>query len=157
VKYFFLDTSAFVKAYVVEAGERRVRGLVAGAVANPPACRLVVTDFTFLEAISALLQKRSEGKITKAACDSSLAEIETLLKGTASPYLVISTSDVSEDVPSIIRRYSLRPGDAVHVAAALAARHSTPTGMEFVFVTSDANQANAARAEGFDVWDPAVD
>jgi predicted nucleic acid-binding protein len=157
VKYFFLDTSAFVKAYVVEAGERRVRGLVAGAVASPPSCRLIVTDFTFLEAISALLQKRAEGKITKAACNSSLAEIEVLLKGVASPYLVISTSDVSEDVPSIIRTYGLRPGDAVHVAAALAARHSTPAGMQFVFVTSDTNQANAARAEGFDVWDPAVD
>lgn len=68
---------------------------------------------------------------------------------------MISTSDVSQDVPSIIRRYRLKPGDAVHVAAALAARYSSPAGVQFVFVTSDANQGNAARAEGFEVWDPA--
>ena len=64
MKYFFLDTSAFVKAYVVEPGEKRVRGLIAGAVANPPSCRVVVTDFTFLEAISALLQ--SDGNQAEA-------------------------------------------------------------------------------------------
>jgi predicted nucleic acid-binding protein len=85
VKYFFLDTSVFVKAYVAEPGEKRVRGLIHGAVANPPSCRVIVTDFTFLEA-----------------------------------------SDVAADVPSVIRRYGLRPGDAVHIAAALASRSSTP-------------------------------
>jgi len=69
--------------------------------------------------------------------------------------LVVETSDLAGDVPSIIRRYGLRPGDAVHIAAALASRSSTPGGVEFVFVTSDGNQADAARAEGFDVWDPA--
>jgi predicted nucleic acid-binding protein len=156
VKYFFLDTSAFVKAYVVESGEKRVRGLIAGAVANPPSCRVVVTDFTFLEAISALLQKLAEKKISRAVCNASLAEIERLLKGLVSPYLVIETSDVAGDVPSIIRRYGLKPGDAVHIAAALAARSSTQSGVEFVFVTSDGNQAEAARAEGFTVWNPAV-
>jgi predicted nucleic acid-binding protein len=157
VKYFFLDTSAFVKAYVVERGEKRVRGLVAAAVANPPLHRVIVTDYTFLEAISALLQKRAERKITEAACNRALAEIEKLLRGIDCPYVIVQASGVAQDVPGIIRQYKLRPGDAVHLAAALASRHSTPEGVDFVFVTCDKAQADAARAEGFTVWDPADD
>ena len=155
MKYFFLDTSAFVKAYVVEPGEKRVRGLVAGAVADPPACRVVVTDFTFLEATSAILQRRDQRDITTAVCNSALAELDKLVRGVDCPYMVVESSDVASDVPSVIRQHRLRPGDALHLAAALASRHSAPGDVPFVFVSCDDKQQAAARAEGFDVWNPA--
>lgn len=157
MKYYFLDTSAFVKAYVVEPGEKRFRGLIAAAVADPPLCRLIVTDLTFLEATSAILQKREEKKISQAVCNSALREVEKLLLGIDRPYIVVEASGVAGDVPAIIRRYQLRPGDAVHIAAALASRHFAPAATEFVFVSCDEKQAAAAREEGFSVWNPAVE
>jgi predicted nucleic acid-binding protein len=155
VTHYFLDTSAFVKAYVVEPGERRVRGLVEGATANPPVHRALLTDYTFIEATSALLQKREKRTIAESTCRAAIAEMERLLQGIDCPYAVIQTSGVAGDVPGIISRYGLRPGDAVHLAAALAARASTPLGVDFVFVSCDDNQKSAACAEGFVVWDPA--
>ncbi len=155
MNHYFFDTSAFVKAYVVEPGERRVRGLVEGAAANPPVHRVILTDFTFIEAISAILQKRECRQITERVAASAIGEMERQLAGVDCPYVVMTASDVTADVPGIIRRYGLRPGDAVHLAAGLAARAATPHGVVFVFVSCDQNQKRAASAEGFEVWDPA--
>lgn len=152
---YFFDTSAFVKAYVVEPGERRVRGLVEGAAANPPVHRVILTDFTFIEAISAIQQKRECRQITRSVAASAISEMERLIAGVDCPYVVITASDVTADVPGIIQRYGLRPGDAVHLAAGLAARASSPYGAPFTFVSCDQNQKRAACAEGFEVWDPA--
>lgn len=155
MNYFFFDTSAFVKAYVVEPGERRVRGLVEGAAANPPVHRVILTDFTFIEAISAILQKRDCRQITERAAASAVTDLERLIAGVDCPYAVINASGVTAEVPGIIRRYGLRPGDAVHLAAGLAARAATPVGVPFTFVSCDQQQKRAACAEGFAVWDPA--
>lgn len=155
MSYYFFDTSAFVKAYVVEPGERRVRGLVEGAAANPPVHRVILTDFTFIEAISAILQKRECRQIAESVATSAVAEMERLIAGVNCPYVVLTASGVTSEVPGIIRRYGLRPGDAVHLAAGLAARASAPSGVPFTFVSCDHNQKRAACAEGFDVWDPA--
>jgi predicted nucleic acid-binding protein len=155
VTYYFLDTSAFVRAFIVEAGERQIHGLVAGATANPPLLRLVLTDFTFLEALSAVLQKRDARLISNRLCADSLREIEELLIGPHGPYLVVRVSDIVPEVPAIIRRHRLRPGDAVHIAGALRSRESAAA-LKMVFVTCDAKQERAATAEGLDVWNPAL-
>lgn len=126
-----------------------------GATANPPVHRVIPTDFAFIEAISAVLQKRECRQITERVATSAVTEMERLLAGVNCPYVVPTASGVTSDVPGIIRRYGLRPSDAVHLAAGLAARASTPSGVPFTFVSCDQDQKRAACAEGFQVWDPA--
>ncbi|HEV2121331.1 MAG TPA: hypothetical protein VGW38_00960, partial [Chloroflexota bacterium] len=55
--YYFLDTSAFVKIYAYEPGERQVRAVLSAAVAPTPAARIVVCDLVIPEAMSALQQR----------------------------------------------------------------------------------------------------
>jgi predicted nucleic acid-binding protein len=155
VTHYFLDTSAFLKTYIVEPGEKRVRGLVAGATADPPTCRLVVTDFTFVEAASAALQKRDQHLITRRTYASTTAEIERLLVQGAYPFVVVPVSSVVHLAPLLIRTYRIRPGDAVHIGAAISLRAAVPEPSDVVFVSSDEHQKRAARAEALEVWDPA--
>jgi predicted nucleic acid-binding protein len=155
VRYYFLDTSAFLKAYIVEPGKRRIRGLVEGATADPPSFRVLVTDFTFLEAVSALLQKREQRQITSSVFVSVAAEIEQLLAGDSFPFSVVRVSSIAHVAPRIIRDHRLRAGDAVHLAAAAVTKASAGREDSLVFVTSDQHQERAATAEGLDVWNPA--
>lgn len=97
--YYFFDTSAFVKLYAYEPGEREIRDILSAAVAPTPAAGILVCT----------------------------------------------------------RLYKLRGGDAVHLAAALAARASSPIGVRFRFVTTDQDQEAAAKAEGMDVYNPVAD
>lgn len=155
MNYYFLDTSAFVKAFVFERGERQVRGLIEAAGTEPPLCRLILTDLTFLEALSAILQRRDTRQITNRVCAAALDDVEELLE-LPQPYLVVQVSEVVREVPAIIRRHGLRPGDAVHIAGALRSRRSSAAALKMVFVTCDAKQERAATAEGLDVWNPAL-
>ena len=53
----------------------------------------------------------------------------------------------------LIRRHSLRGADAVHLAAALLLSKERGN-RKFRFITADAEQAAAARAEGLRVLEP---
>lgn len=154
--FYFFDTSAYVKALACEPGERRVRELINGAAADPPRCRVVVCDFVLPETVSALQQRRDRKDITRKQYEQAAAEVERHATGEDSPFVVIEGSGVMVDSMEIVRRHQLRPGDALHLAAALAARAAIPAGHDFCFVTADEKQENAARAEGFAVLVPAA-
>jgi len=49
----------------------------------------------------------------------------------------------------LIDRHQLRSLDAIQLAGAIIAR-------DMRFIASDKELLNAARAEGFDIWDPAA-
>lgn len=155
--YYFLDTSAFVKIYAYEPGERQVRALLSAAVAPTPAARIVVCDLVIPEAMSALQQRFTHKQLTRRAFDDAVNAIIPDLLGPRSPYVVVEASGVMSHSGELARLYRLRGGDAIHLAAALATRASTPPGYGFRFVTTDHDQADAARAEGFPLYDPVTD
>ena len=155
--YYFLDTSAFVRIYAYEPGERQVRALLSAATAPTPAARIVVCDLVIPESMSALQQRFDGRQLTRRAYEDAIDAMIPDLKGPRSPYIVVEASGVMNHSGELARLYKLRGGDAVHLAAALATRASTPPGYGFCFVTTDHDQANAARAEGFPVYDPVTD
>lgn len=153
--YYFFDTSAFVKYYADEEGSREVRGLMARAFREPSDIYVIVCDLVVPEAVSALVRKATNGE------DSSLiGRLNGLMKKVVddvlsrdSPFIVVESSGVVHDAPSIIRQHRLTGADAVQLAAAIAARAHTPYGVEFVFACTDRRLEEAARREGFTIME----
>ncbi|HET6228543.1 MAG TPA: type II toxin-antitoxin system VapC family toxin [Longimicrobiaceae bacterium] len=156
MKYYFLDTSAFVRIYALEPGTETVKDLLRAATAPTPSARVLVCDLVYPEALSALSQRLAEKKLTRLAHRSAADGVRQALHGATTPFLIIPASGVMEQAGELVRIYGLRGADAVHLAAALAGREGAPDGVAFRFVTSDHRQADAARGEGFAVYDPAA-
>ena len=138
----FWDTSALVKAYFEpEPGHARARNLLLG---SEPQCA------------STLILPEAAGAITRRAGrnirlrDAVLNLLEEHLEGmNLTP---MSEPDIGLSL-KLIRRHSLRGADAVHLAAALLLSKERGN-RKFRFITADAEQAAAARAEGLRVLEP---
>jgi PIN domain nuclease of toxin-antitoxin system len=58
VRHYFLDTSALVKVYSVEAGSTQVQNIIRGARLRPPQNRIVISALAHPETASAIVQSR---------------------------------------------------------------------------------------------------
>ena len=158
MRHYFLDTSALVKAYSVEAGSRRVQNMIRGAKVQPPDNRLVASTLAHPEPASAIARildgpeaaSRGFGQLHRQQLPRTLARDlgKSVLLSPADPHM----STAAE----LVWKHRLRGADAVHLATALAARQDAPSNSEFYFVSSDLALNRAAEAEGLDVIDPAA-
>lgn len=148
----YLDTSAFIKLFIEEAGSAQVRSLAGGARAAEV---LLVSRLGFTEACVSLARMVQLGRLAaedlphRLGCledywDQSIQEIELL-------------EDVLEDARQLAQRFPLRTYDAIHLASARAARRMLRPVFEgeVHFLAFDAALVKAAQAVGFVVPDPA--
>ncbi|HUF69816.1 MAG TPA: type II toxin-antitoxin system VapC family toxin [Longimicrobiales bacterium] len=149
--FYYLESSALVKAYVLEPGSDRVREIIAAARAEPPATRVLVSVVAFPEVASAVSRRaRPPQSIDATTADRLLARLDADFFGPVRPYVLVNTNEwIARDAASHTRTHKLRGYDAVHLATALACRHSAPLGTDFVFVSADDDLIDAASAEGF--------
>jgi predicted nucleic acid-binding protein len=133
----FLDTSAFAKRYVAEAGSDKVLALCHEAES------LIVCTICLPELISTLSRLVREKKLTKAAYRQLKAEVMADLTDVDVCQL---TDEVQASSISLLESHPLRAMDALHVACALACRPD-------VFVSADHRQLAAARNAGLKVID----
>ena len=133
----FLDTSAFAKRYVAEAGSDKVMALC------QKADNLVVSVVCLPELISTLCRLVREKKLAKADYRK--------LKGKAMADL--ADVDICQLTPavmasgvSLLESYPLRAMDALHLACALAVEPD-------IFVSYDHRQCAAAQKSGLKIVD----
>ncbi len=157
---YFLDSSAVVRLYALEPGERQVRNLVRSAVSFPTSTTVVVCDLAYPEAVAAL-HRIARGNdaarrgLSAAALRLILPQVrEHLTPG--SDFLVMPASDYMTDAAQVATRHAVRGADAVHLAAALQVREFVEPGERFVFVSDDIAQCRAAEGEGLEVLRPAA-
>lgn len=158
--HYFLDTSAFIRLYMVEAGSKRVRDMLRSAEAMPPACRLLVSELIHPEAASALGQaSRSPDAaargLSKLAAKRAMNQI-TLDLGLISSLAIIRVTGLMPFAADLVWKHRITGADAVHLAAALKSREKLKGWSEFHFVSSDRRLNAAASNEGLDVLDPTV-
>ena len=157
MRHYFLDASAVVKLYVVEAGSNAVRNMLRSATVNPPSSRVFQCDLSLPETISALLQ--IERSPTAARRGLSRAALRQLLPRVRSDFVaqapanLVPVSDCMLVAAEMLERYRLRPADALQLAAALQMKAAVPV-PELQFVSSDDQQCRAAEAEGLNVLRP---
>ena len=158
--HYFLDTSAFVRLYVVEPGSERVKNMVRTAIASPSRCRVIVSELIHPEAVSALQQithgpHAAKRGMSRLAAQRGLKDMTQDL-GPASRLTVMSVSGLMEPAAQLVWKHRIRGADAVHLATAMLSRKGVRSGESFYFVSMDRKQNIAAAAEGFDVIDPTV-
>jgi predicted nucleic acid-binding protein len=160
LRNYFFDTSAFVRAYSFEPGSRRVQDMLRSAVVEPPASRVVVSEFILPETSSALLQiargpHAARRGLSKSALRLAYVKLDEQL-GPRSEFIVLGLSGLMHDAVALVRKHGLRASDAVQLASALFASRSVQRPEEFYFVCCDNPLAVAAEAEGLEVIDPTV-
>ena len=135
----FWDTSALVRCYSpLEVGHERAKNFLLSEKGNK-ASALIEPELT-----SAIVRRLGRDKRNR---ESLLAEIKQHLEYFD---LVNVGDDQIAKANALVRTYFLKALDALHLASALSL--SRELGQKrMVFLTGDADQASAARAERFKV------
>jgi predicted nucleic acid-binding protein len=148
VASFFLDSSALVKRYVVEAGSAWVRGLTARGVGHD----LFLARITGVEVVSALV--RHVPPLPAADLSYAITLFQHDLRNRFR--LVAINQRVLREAMGLAAQHRLRGYDAVQLAAALEAHNrASALGLPVpIMVSADVNLNAAAAAEGFMVDNP---
>ncbi len=157
MRHYFFDSSTFLKLFIVEEGDRRVREIVRGAQGNAK-LRVSVCDLAHPECVAAMRQMLERGTggrrgLSSAALQRTLPDVQAFFRET-SHVLVVKASTVIPESAELAVRHRVRGADAVHIAAAKRVHRRVSEGEEFWFVSADLRQAAAARQEGMPVLDP---
>ncbi|HZE97294.1 MAG TPA: type II toxin-antitoxin system VapC family toxin [Planctomycetota bacterium] len=137
----FWDTSALVRCYDPgESAHEHARNFLLSEKGHQGSAFLVP------ELVSAVVRKLGRDKRNREAL---LLTINEHLA-----YFTLSAVDEEhlDQATRLIKRYSLRAGDAVHVAAALILRKGLGK-RSLAFLTADVEQAEAAREEKLKVFE----
>jgi predicted nucleic acid-binding protein len=149
VSCYFLDSTAFLKLFVQEAGTDSIIQLMEATEDN----RKLISAGTPLEIYAALKRRERAGMISAADGESARGilrlEAARMVQQPLNPAVL-------EAARQLLDRHELRSGDALQLGAAVVAREMFQ-GMEIVFVSSDARLLHSAKEEHFRTMNPVED
>ena len=143
---YFLESTAFAKLFVQEAGTDTLIRLMESVEDN----RKLIAASAPLEVYAAIRRRERAGAITH---DNANAALEILRIEAARMVQEPLNPAVLEAARQLVDRTELRWPDALQLGAAMVAREMF-RGLEIVFVSSLQQLLDAAKAEGFSVLDP---
>jgi predicted nucleic acid-binding protein len=149
VSCYFLEATAFAKLFVREPGTDTLIRLMETVEDN----RKLIAASTPLEVYAALRRRERSGAITH---EDAAAALEVLRLEAARTVQEPLNPAVLEAARQLLDRTTLRWPDAVQLAAALVAREMFH-GTEIIFVSASITLLDAAKAEGLQVINPAVE
>jgi predicted nucleic acid-binding protein len=132
VSCYFLDSTAFVKLFVQEAGTDAIIRLMEATEDN----RKLISAGTPLEVYAALRRRERVGGIAHEDGEAARNILRV------------------EAARQVLDRHELRSAEALQLGAAVVAREMFQ-GMEVVFVSADLRLLEAARGERFQTLNPA--
>lgn len=139
----YADTSAVVRAFLVDEPEH---GAMKAFLFSTPGSALT-SDLTRVELSAAFRRAARAGRISDP--DRLIARALTDVSRSGGLRTVnLEIGRIEAEVHRLLARHRLRAADAIHLATAIVALDE-PNGAQFV--TRDRHQADAARAEGFEV------
>lgn len=145
---YFLDSTAFIKLFVQEAGTEAMIRLMEGTEDN----RKLISAGTPLEVYAALKRRERSGGLSaedsEAARNILRVEAARMVQQPLNPAVL-------EAARQALDRHELSATEALQLGSAVVAREMF-LGMTIVFVCSDLRLAEAATAEHFETLDPAL-
>lgn len=148
MSFYFLETTAFAKFFVREAGTGALIRLLEPVEDN----RKLISAATPLEVYAAIRKRERAGHI---APDAAAAALELLRVESARIVQQPLNPGVLEAARQLLDRTSLRWPETLQLGSVLAARDMFPsTGI--TFISSSPQLLEAARNEGFETIDPAA-
>ena len=144
---YFLDSTAFIKLFVQEAGTEAIIKLMEATEDN----RKLISAGTPLEVYAALKRRERTGGLaaedSEAACNILRVEAARMVQQPLNPAVL-------EAARRALDRHELSATEALQLGAAQVAREMFQ-GMTIIFVASDERLLEAAKAEKFEVLNPA--
>jgi predicted nucleic acid-binding protein len=147
VSCYFLESTAFAKLFVQEAGTDALIKLMEAVEDN----RKLISASTPLEVYAAVRRRERSSDISP---EDALAALEILRMEAARMVQQPLNPAVLEAARQLLDRTTLRWPDTLQLAAALVARDMFQ-GTEIIFVSASPQLLEVARAEGFRALDPA--
>jgi predicted nucleic acid-binding protein len=152
VTEFFLDTSALLKRYIIEAGTPWIEKIVAPQTANT----LHIAQITLVEIMTAVNRRHREGVVPAQA----VKDVATILeRHVRREYNVVRfTYAIVNEAQRLANLHPLRAYDAVQLASALRINRQTIAdgAPALTFVCADTRLLAIAAAEGLATQDPAT-
>jgi predicted nucleic acid-binding protein len=148
----FLDSSALVKRYVLEAGSSWLATITDPAAGHD----LYLARIASVEVNSAVTRRARGGGLTTADAATALGRFRDDF---SNQYQIVEISEaVLGLAATLAERHALRAYDAVHLAAVLELHsiRSTMGAPALVLVSSDLELNAAAIVEGLSVDDPSM-
>lgn len=146
---YFLDSTAFVKLFVQEAGTEAIIRLMEATEDN----RKLISAGTPLEVYAALKRRERAGAIApedaEAARNILRVEAARMVQQPLNPAVL-------EAARQVLDRHELRSAEALQLGAAVVTREMFQ-GMEIVFVSADQRLLDAAKEEHFQTMNPSED
>jgi predicted nucleic acid-binding protein len=149
VSCYFLEATAFAKLFVREAGTDSLIRLLETIEDN----RKLIAASTPLEVYAAIRRRERAEAISR---EDAAAALEILRLESARTVQEPLNPAVLECARQLLDRTTLRWPDALQLGAALVARDMFQ-GTEIIFVSSSKTLLDAARAEGLQTINPAVE
>ena len=144
--FYYLDASAWVKRYHVETGTRWVQQLFTAGVTFACASLGVV------EVTATLARKAKAREIRRVQLTQKMRELEEDWTRFIQIHL---TAEAVQRAKEVARQQALRGAEAIHLASALLLQSRFVEAEDrLVFVVSDRQLKEAARAAGLSVADP---
>ena len=141
---YYLDSSAWVKYYLVEQGS----GWVSRFFAESPRC--AVHELAVIEVAATVLRRHQSQQAGDHLSQQTLNEVNRHFQGfLAIPFTALSL----ESIQAVLFRHRLRGADAIHLSAVLWLV-SQLKGEKVTLVASDAEMLKAAAVEGIATIDP---
>lgn len=135
MKIVYFDTSALLKLYVDEVSSAVVASWAIDAD------HVASSRITYIEAHAALARRTREDSMAEA-------EFTSLLLRFRNQWSTVLSIDFDDHLAAeLATKHGLRSLDAIHLAAAIAMRHSDPDA-DFAVACFDTRLCNAMRAEG---------
>ena len=146
---YFLDSTAFVKLFVQEAGTEAIIRLMEATEDN----RKLISAGTPLEVYAALKRRERAGAIApedaEAARNILRVEAARMVQQPLNPAVL-------EAARQVLDRHELRSAEALQLGAAVVTREMFQ-GIEIVFVSADQRLLDAAKEEHFQTLNPSED
>ena len=144
---YFLESTAFAKLFVQEPGTDALIRLMEAVEDN----RKLISASTPLEVYGAIRRRERTGAISQ---EDAAAALEILRLEAARMVQQPLNPAVLEAARQLLDRTTLRWPDTLQLGAAEVAREMFQ-GTEIIFVSASAQLLEAAKAEGFNILDPA--
>jgi len=149
VSSYFLDSTAFIKLFVQEAGTEAIIQLMEATEDN----RKLISAGTPLEVYAAIKRRERAGDIS--AEDSESARNILRLEAARMVQQPLNPA-VLEASRQLLDRYAIRSAEALQLGAAVVAREMFQ-GMEITFVSANQHLLETAKAEKFGNLNPESD
>lgn len=150
MSYYFLDSSALTKRYILEVGTRWVRSLTSPTTGNT----VFIAHVTTVEITSALSRLAREGRLSTTHAHGIRMVLDRYARH---HYVVIDFKDqIALRAEDLLEKYPLRAYDSVQLASALEAniRLTAAGRSSLTFLCADNALLRIAAAEGLSVDNP---